>query len=288
MPATIADVNEFCDYLDAQWNIATINGHIYGEPYVWGCQHSHLTPSNYITVINRREANTGGYADGTSFADAAKRYCKRLFDHGLTDLYASDCSGLGCAFWGDQKGLIGDWSANTMMKNCTLYKNVPRKGWWCFKVNSAGHAYHVGYMVDNVHTVEAQGRTTGVIRQVFEDNYWDSWGVPHILEGVIPSPGSPQPGTQQDGSTGSPTTSGHPEETTSFLRIKVRGKKRRSVNVRKGPSTDFPILFTAHGGDSFHLLYVSPTTGWYKIETPKGVGYITNKTKYTEIINEEE
>lgn len=47
------------------------------------------------------------------------------------------------------------------------------------------------------------------------------------------------------------------------------------------------MLFTAHGGDTFHLLYVSPETGWYKIETDRGPGYITNKTKYTEIIEEE-
>lgn len=46
---------------------------------------------------------------------------------------------------------------------------------------------------------------------------------------------------------------------------------------------------TAHGGDSFPLIAVSPTTGWYKIQlSDGGTGYITNVTKYTEIINEEE
>ena len=63
----------------------------------------------------------------------------------------------------------------------------------------------------------------------------------------------------------------------------MRGNKRRSVNVRKGPSTDFPVLMVAHGGDSFPLVAVSPSTGWYKIETPAGTGYITNKTKYTDM-----
>lgn len=84
-----------------------------------------------------------------------------------------------------------------------------------------------------------------------------------------------------------PTTSSPQAEIISFLRIKVRGNKKRSVNVRTGPSTEYKVLFTAHGGDSFHLLYVSPETGWYKIETDRGPGFITNKTKYTEIIEEE-
>ncbi len=85
-----------------------------------------------------------------------------------------------------------------------------------------------------------------------------------------------------------PTTSSPQEEIISFLRIKVRGNKKRSVYVRTGPSTEYKVLFTAHGGDSFHLLYVSPETGWYKIETDRGPGFITNKTKYTEIIKEDE
>lgn len=286
MPATAADLLEFCQYLEDQLNIATVGGRSYGEPYVWGGQHTHLTLSNYVSVINHREADTGGYADGTSYADAAKRYCKRLFDAGLTDLYAYDCSGLGCWFWGNVKGLIGDISADQMLRMCTTYINDPSRGWWCFKLTKAGKAFHVGYMVDNTHTVEAEGRTTGVVKKVFDPSYWDSWGIPSILEGVIPAPGDPMPGTQQDGHTGCTTTCGPQGEIISFLRIRIRGNRKRSVNVRTGPSTKYKILFTAHGGDSFHLLYVSPETGWYKIETPKGTGFITNKTKYTEIMEE--
>ncbi|MBQ1779685.1 MAG: SH3 domain-containing protein [Acidaminococcaceae bacterium] len=80
------------------------------------------------------------------------------------------------------------------------------------------------------------------------------------------------------------TTSSTPEEATFFLRIKVRGNRKRSVNIRRGPSTDFPIIMTAHGGDSFPLIAVSPSTGWYKIKlSDGGTGYITNLTKYTDM-----
>lgn len=287
MPATLADLNEFITYLNEQWNIATINGRIYGEPYVWGGQHTRLTPSTYQAIINAREANTGGYSDGTSYATAAKQYCKRLFDHGLTELFAYDCSGLGCYFWGNVKGLIGDSTADQMMRMTQLYKNDPKRGWWLFKVNSSGRAFHIGYMLDDTHTIEAETRTTGVVRKEFNPSYWSSWGIPDILKEVIPAPGQPDPGTPPAGSTSCPTTSGHQEETISFLRIKVRGNRKRSVFVRRGPSKDYKIMFTAHGGESYKLLYVSPETGWYKIQTFMGPGYITNKTKYTEIIEEE-
>jgi hypothetical protein len=139
-------------------------------------------------------------------------------------------------------------------------------------------------MVDNTHVVEAEGRKTGVIiREWNKSQGWKKWGIPTIWEGVIPAPGQPRPGHIDTTSDTQATTSGIQAAATSFLRIKVRGKKRRSVNVRRGPSTDFPVLFVAHGGDSFPLLAVSPSTGWYKIETNRGVGYITNVTKYTDM-----
>ena len=142
----------------------------------------------------------------------------------------------------------------------------------------------LGDLIHNTHVVEADGRKTGVIiREWNKSQGWKKWGIPDIWEGVIPAPGQPRPGHTGTTSDTPTTTSGIQEEATFFLRIKVKGKKRRSVNVRRGPSTDFPVLFRAHGGDSFPLLAVSPSTGWYKIETPRGDGYITNRTKYTDM-----
>lgn len=282
--ATATQLNQFIQYLNEQTNICQVNGHWYGQPYVWGGQHLHLTPSNYEAVIHSREANTGGYPDGTSYEDAAKAYCRRLFNAGMTELWAYDCSGLGCYWLTNVEGIFPDTNANGMMQRCNLYQNDPKRGWWVFMVNSLGRATHVGYMVDNTHVVEANGRRTGVIiREWNKSQGWKKWGIPKIWEGVIPAPGQPRPGHTDTTSDSQVTTSGTQAEIISFLRIKVRGGKRRSVNVRRGPSTDFPVLFVAHGGDDFPLLAVSPSTGWYKIETDKGVGYITNKTKYTDM-----
>ena len=243
-----------------------------------------LTPSNYQARIHAREADTGGYPGGPTYEEAAKAYCKRLFDAGMSVLYAYDCSGLGCYWLYNVAGIFPDTNADGMLRRCTLYQNDPKRGWWCFKVNANGRGTHVGFMVDNTHVVEAEGRKTGVIiREWNKSQGWKKWGIPKIWEGVIPAPGQPRPGHTDTTSDTPTTTSGIPAEGTFFLRIKVRGNKRRSVNVRRGPSTDFPVLFVAHGGDRFPLLAVSPSTGWYKIETPRGDGYITNRTKYTDM-----
>ena len=81
-------VDQFIEYLQEQ----------VGQPYVWGGQHTKLTPENYVRVIERREEGRGKYPDGTTYAQAAIDFCRAKFDEGATVLYAYDCSGLGC-YW---------------------------------------------------------------------------------------------------------------------------------------------------------------------------------------------
>ena len=195
--ATALDLTEFIQYLEDQYNFMVINGKTYGEPYVIGGQHLHLTPSNYQAVIYDKEHGSGSYKDGETYEHAAKAYCKRLFDNGATDLYAYDCSGLGMYFWQNIKHEYpGDKNAHGMMNACTLYKDTPKRGWWLFHVDN-GRATHVAYMVDNTHLIESKGRRYGVTKSTFKRSAWDRWGIPKILEGVIPAPGDPHPGTTQ-------------------------------------------------------------------------------------------
>lgn len=70
-----------------------------------------------------------------------------------------------------------------------------------------------------------------------------------------------------------------PEPKEEF--VEVVGK---SVNVRTTDSTKGRILFTAHRGDKFPFIGTAPS-GWYQIETRKGVGYITNLPKYTKLVD---
>ena len=74
-------LNEFITYLNEQ----------VGQPYLWGGQHTKLTPSNYISVIAKREAKEENQK-------LVETYCKKKFDSGIDVLYAYDCSGLG-VYW---------------------------------------------------------------------------------------------------------------------------------------------------------------------------------------------
>ena len=242
-------VNGFIEYLKAQ----------IGEPYLWGGQHTRLTPENYVTVIEKKEADRGGYAGGPSYADAAIDFCKKKFEKGAKALYAYDCSGLGC-YWLDNLTHLYrcDVNANTMMNRCELKTELPRKGWWVFRLNGK-RASHIGYMIDDRYLIEAKGRKYGVVKTKFRPRDWHRWGIPHVFEPEL---------------TGDPAPAPAPRE-----RVEVLGK---SVWVRDGDSVKGKKLFVAHRGDVFPLLGIAPS-GWYRIETKTGTGYITNKPRYTKL-----
>lgn len=226
-----------------------------GQPYLWGGQHTKLTPENYVAVIKRHEAGRGKYPDGTTYAQAVFDFCKAKFDEGATVLYAYDCSGLGCYWLCNLTHLYKcDVNANTMMGRSVIKEGPPRRGWWVFKL-SGSKASHIGYMIDDENLVEAKGRKYGVCVTKYKAKDWDRCGIPRVFENEIDIP--PVAG--------------------QFVR--VLGK---SVNVRSADSKKGRLLFTAHRGDVFSYIGTAPT-GWYEIFTNKGVGYITNKTQYTKL-----
>lgn len=136
---------------------------------------------------------------------------------------------------------------------------TPTDGMLLFRVNpkNPSDETHVGIYF-NGKQYEARGRKDGVVCLDFKPSYWQKYA---WFKALKPDP-SPEPPT---GKT-----------------VKVIGK---SVNVRNADSTKGKILFTAHHGDEFPYISTAPS-GWYEIETKKGVGYITNKTRYTRLIDE--
>ena len=244
-------LKEFNDYLTEQ----------IGQPYVWGGQHTKLTPDNYVRVIEKKEAGRGGYPDGTSYSQAVIDFCKKKFDAGASVLYAYDCSGLG-VYWLLSVAHLwkADVNANTMMHRCTDLDTAgpPAKGWWVFRLDdSKQRATHIGYMVDNQYLIEAKGRKYGVVKTKFKASVWDVWGIPKVFEDEIR----------------------HPDPKPTGAAVEVVGG---SVNVRNADSKKGRILFTAHKGDTFPYLGAAPS-GWYNIDTKKGPGYITNLPRYTRL-----
>ena len=251
-------VNEFIEYLKSQ----------VGEPYLWGGQHTKLTPENYVRIIERKEGGRGGYKGGPTYAEAAIAFCKKKFDAGATVLYAYDCSGLGCYWLYNLMHLYqGDVNANTMMGRCTLRKDGPKKGWWVFRLDGK-RASHIGYMIDDAYLIEAKGRKYGVAKTKFKRSSWDRWGIPKIFADQLAPEPAPEPAPPPEPA---PEPQGY---------VEVKGK---SVNVRQSDSRKGKLLFTAHRGDRFPFLCVA-SSGWYEIETKKGQGFITNLSRYTKLI----
>lgn len=239
-------LNEFIEYLHEQ----------VGEPYLWGGQHTKLTPENYKSVIARREEKPENRL-------LVEQYCDKKFAEGAMVLYAYDCSGLG-VYWLLSVAHLwkADVNANTMMHRCSDLDTAgpPAKGWWVFRLDdSKKRAVHIGYMIDNEYLIESKGRKYGVCKTKFRANDWDVWGIPKVFEDEIRHP-DPKP-----------------EPTGQVVEV-IGG----SVNVRNADSTKGRILFTAHRGDTFPYLGPAPS-GWYTIDTKKGVGYITNLPRYTRL-----
>ena len=134
---------------------------------------------------------------------------------------------------------------------------TPEDGCLLFRVNpkKPSDETHVGLYFGGKQ-YHAKGRAYGVVCEPYKASYWQklAW-----FKALKPEPDPPTGKT-----------------------VEVIGK---SVNVRNADSTKGKILFTAHHGDEFPYIATAPS-GWYEIETKKGVGYITNKTRYTRLIDE--
>lgn len=174
----MSNLSEFIYYLEKQ----------IGQPYLWGGQHTELTPENYKTVIQRSEKNTGGYKDGSSYEKCVIDFCDREFAKGKDRLYAYDCSGLGMWWLQNFKKLYKhDMSAHNMMGTCDIRMEVsPKKGWWVFHLSEdSSRANHIGYMINDKYLVEAKGRKYGVVKTRFSKKDWDKWGIPSIFKSQI-------------------------------------------------------------------------------------------------------
>lgn len=265
-------LNEFISYLKEQ----------VGQPYLWGGQHTKLTPENYISVIEKKETKNGkprgSYSDGTTYAEAAIKFCEKKFAAGAEVLYAYDCSGLGCYWLYNLMHLYSsDVNANTMMSRCSEIDapEPPEKGWWVFRLDGS-KAVHIGYMIDDEYLIEAKGRKYGVVKTKFKEDDWDCWGIPNVFEDEICNP-EPQP--EPDPDVPDPT----PEPTSYIVRVIGNSVNVRATDEKVDDKPVGKILFTAHKGNRFNLIDVAPS-GWYHVETYKGPAYISNRKDLTSLV----
>ena len=238
-------LSEFIEYLKQQL----------GQPYLWGGQHTKLTPANYKTVIAKREAKEEN-------RKLVEQYCEKKFAEGIEVLYAYDCSGLGCYWLYNLEHLYKcDVNANTMMGRCELKDDLPKKGWWVFRLDGK-RAVHIGYMVDDQHLIEAKGRKYGVVKTEFKSKDWERWGVPNVFKDEIDNP--------------------EPEPKPVYKKmIKVKG----SVRVREGNGKKFdPIPPTPKNCLLEYKGQAKEEPYWYETIWQGQYGFISSDPKYTEIV----
>ena len=278
-------------------------------PYVYGGQHTKLTPENYETIIDRHEDDGKGYTDKNgiiveTYNAAAKAYCKKLFDAGYTVLYAYDCSGLGM-YWLQNlmRILTSDINANGLWHRCED-ADEPQNGYWVFRVKDRTKprnkqvASHVGFCVEIdgvIHIIHAKGRKYGVVDELWKNtkNYWHYIGIPDCMDfSAAQEDPEPEPIEEQDTEDAEPVQKApqepqEPPHVAGEVYVRVVGDRHRTVNIRRKGSKLSKHLYTAHGGDTFRLVGYAPS-GWYQIDLNGDTdAYITNKPKYTKIFDAE-
>ena len=226
-----------------------------GQPYLWGGQHTKLTPYTYVDIIERKETSTQN-------AEDAIAYCKNLFDNGASVLYAYDCSGLGMYYLQNvTKTYSHDMSANGMMGECEK-TDEPKKGYWVFRLND-GKATHIGYMVSDTEVIHAKGRKYGVTKEKYKKSYWHTCGIPKCIDFEEPEPPEPEP-----------------PKPTPTIKIKVKG----SVRVREGNGVLSKKIKTVKNCLLPYCGQAIESPYWYMTEVDGKEGYISSKPKLTELV----
>jgi hypothetical protein len=157
-----------------------------GSIYLWGGQGETLS---ILTdeYINKKETSSSN----------AKRVIalrNKRVGAGKIDLKAFDCSGLGVYKLLFEKAISSDMTAHGIYNKCekiTLSKLKP--GDFVFRLytsgSSKGHAYHIGYVVDDLTVIHAKGRDVGVVHETLNQNganYWNAYGRSPWVENIKP------------------------------------------------------------------------------------------------------
>ena len=223
--------------------------------YVWGGSGQLCCKVSEAWIRKQEARNENG-----KHADDAVKAWEAVMASPYRDVARCfDCSGFvsWCLIQGG--ALKQRTNCDGLYARCTeIY--TPEDGCLLFRVNpkKPNDETHVGIYADGKQ-YHAKGRAYGVVAEPYKASYWQklAW-----FKALKPDP-KPQP-----------------EPVDKYVLV-IGG----SVNVRKADSTKGKILFTAHRGDTFPYLGPAPS-GWYTIDTKKGVGYITNLPRYTRLKNE--
>ena len=186
------------------------------------------------------------------------------------DKWASDCIGLakGYMWWDAEKGGVRyavngcpDMSANGMLEKATVkgdIKNLPETPGLMLWMDG-----HAGVYIGGGWAIEERGFAYGCVKTKVADRPWKKW---YRLPGL----------------TYLEVDDGSGREKVPFETVEDPGHGVRitgnSINIRKGPGTDYGIVQVANKGDTFASVDVS---GWRPIQIGVDVRWVSDKYSET-------
>lgn len=238
-----------------------------GMPYVWGGQHTMLTPDNYVSVIDKMESQANN-------RKAAKEFCEKKFKEGFSVLYGYDCSGLETYYLYNMHHIISaDTTADGLMRMCDI-ADKPKKGYWVFRLNDEKtKATHIGMMVSDEDVVHAKGRAYGVVKERFKASYWHRIGKPLMFD--FEALNIPEEPTEDD----LPFDPNPPVPVTTMIKVKgsVHVRKENSASSEKIPPTPKNCLLPYCG-------QANKSPYWYETIWQGQSGFISSNKKFTELV----
>lgn len=264
--------------------------------YVWGGNGTDMsamddrTRNSWITKQEKRlESSTYPLEDRIS--DIQWLY-NNLTNSGVNPVRGGDCSGF--VYWclkelGLQKsdlssrgffGICRQVTADELQAGDLLFRWTDQNGDGAFQQSEI---VHIGIYLGNGRSVDCAGRRKGVLTNLVQGAGWQVFGRLKYFADENPDPVEEPEIEPSEGVDGDDITI-HPDGTVTAnvpCIVVVGG----SVHVRDKGSTLGKKLGTAHRGDIYPLRDWTGE-GWYRIDYKGQAGYISDKPKYTRLMEE--
>ena len=221
--------------------------------YVWGCVGQDMNAQRDVEKFVRTKETQG---DRESCVQRVMKRYYKLKGKGYDPILCFDCSGF--IYWTFKAftGLIeGRRNAAGLYARCKDKKRADLRAGDLVFVHNGNRITHVGLYSGDGMVIHCKGRDVGVIEELISRHGWNRYGRWPLMYDDDP----PEPG---------------------HAYVLTKG----TLNIRTGPSTDYPSIGVSKKKDKFLWLGDDPKTGWHEIEYNGEPAWITGKKKYTEVI----
>ncbi len=222
--------------------------------YVWGAEGQNLRAKANVEAWVRAQETQG---DRESCVRRVMQRFQKLVNRGQDPILCFDCSGF--IYWTFRAfaGLIsGRRTAAAYYSMCKDKKRADLRAGDLVFVHNGSRVTHVGLYAGDGMVIHCKGRDVGVIEELLSKHGWNRYGRWPLMYDDDP----PEPG-------------------------KAWVLTKGTLNIRTGPSTNYPSIGVSGKKDKFPYLSTDPKTGWYEIEYKGQKAWITGKKKYTEVIS---